>query len=414
MLMTVFDKSFIHGITTEEAAVFDVHFMSNLTPLFFVEVLADLEKSGMDERSRTGLVKDLASKTPYMQSYSNVPHAYLAIGDLVGQLVPMRGVPAVAGGRRVQSAEGLGTVYDTPPELKAAHRWQQGQFGEDEYASARQWREMLQRAPEAIAEFLGGSPTRFTFKDLERAKAFAENVIDGDGRRHRTLRSALAVLGVPQAMHAVVVGRWKAQGGPKLAEFAPYARHVLLVDLFRTLAMASGLMDPDKTSNFADVAYLYYLPFCQVFISSDKLHRKCVPLFLRPDQQFVWGHDFRPHLKALTEEYLAHPDLQEQGLFKLSGRRQFPAGSFIGDMLDRAGRKQRKHDGDLAERLTPEAERALVEKLKAAAKAPPPRADANLEEEDANTTIERSVPRTRGRFPMMPKDLKTDSSDADA
>ena len=40
--MTVFDKSFIHGITTEEAAVFDVHFMSNLTPLFFVEVLADL------------------------------------------------------------------------------------------------------------------------------------------------------------------------------------------------------------------------------------------------------------------------------------------------------------------------------------------------------------------------------------
>lgn len=51
MLMTMFDKSFIHGITTEEAAVFDVHFMSNLTPLFFVEVLADLEKSGMDERS---------------------------------------------------------------------------------------------------------------------------------------------------------------------------------------------------------------------------------------------------------------------------------------------------------------------------------------------------------------------------
>lgn len=25
-----------------------------------------------------GLVKDLASKTLYMQSYSNVPHAYLA------------------------------------------------------------------------------------------------------------------------------------------------------------------------------------------------------------------------------------------------------------------------------------------------------------------------------------------------
>ncbi len=407
--MTVFDKSFIHSITTEEAAVFDVHFMSNLTPLFFVEVLADLEKYGMDERSRTGLVKDLAGKTPYMQSYSNIPHPYLAIGDLVGLPVTMRGVPIVGGGRRVQSAEGLGTVFETPPDLKAAHRWQKGEFGKEEYASARQWREMLRRAPEPIAQFLGGSASRFTFKDLEKAKAFAENVIDGDGRRYRTLRSAVVALGVPHSMHAGVVDRWKAQGGPKLAEFAPYARHALLVDLFQTLAMASGLIDPDKTSNFADVAYLYYLPFCQLFISNDKLHRKCVPLFLRPDQQFIWGHDFRPHLKALTEEYLAHPELEEHGLFKLSGRRQFPPGSFIGDILERAGRKQRRRDDDLTERLTPEAERTLVEKIQAAAKAPPPRADANLEEEDTSTTIERSVPLTRGRFPMMPRNLKMKS-----
>ncbi len=304
MLTTVFDKSFIHGVTTEEATVFDMHFMTNLTPLFFVEVLADLEKSGINERRRIGLVRDLASKTPSMHSYLNMSHADLAIGEMLGQPIQMRGVPVIAGGRRVQSPEGLGTVFEPSREMRATQRWQQGQFGPDEYALARHWRDMLLRAPESISEFLGGSAQRFTFQSLEKVKAFAERVIDGDGRRYHTLRSALVALGVPENFHEDVVARWKQAGGPRLADFAAFVRHVLLVDIFRTLAMASGLMNPDKTSNFADVAYLYYLPFCQVFISSDKLHRKCAPLFLREDQQFVWGHDLRPHLTSLTKEYL--------------------------------------------------------------------------------------------------------------
>lgn len=50
-----------------------------------------------------------------------------------------------------------------------------------------------------------------------------------------------------------------------------------------------------------------------------------------------------------------------------------------------------------------------VEKLKAAAKAPSPPDGSDLNEEDTNTTIERSVPRMRGRFPMMPRDIRMDS-----
>jgi len=40
--VAVFDRSFLHSLNREEAAIFDVMFMSNITPLFFIETLADL------------------------------------------------------------------------------------------------------------------------------------------------------------------------------------------------------------------------------------------------------------------------------------------------------------------------------------------------------------------------------------
>ncbi len=260
--MAIFDKSFIHSITADEAAVFDMHFMSNITPLFFVEVLADLEKANITtDEARAKLVCTLAGKTPSMHSYPNIPHYYIALHELLGSPVEIRGAPLVGGGRRVQSADGLGTVFEHAPEMKAAQRWQKGIFGEQEYASARQWREMLRRAPESLEAYNGGSASRFSFKDLAAVKRRAEHLLDRDGVRFSHLRAALEMFGVPKSERPRVIARWKRDGGQKLADFAPYARHIMLVDLFRILATKSGHISPDKLSNYADMAYLYYLPF---------------------------------------------------------------------------------------------------------------------------------------------------------
>jgi hypothetical protein len=235
MLMAIFDKSFIHSITAEEAVVFDMHFMSNITPLFFVEVLADLEKANLaDEKARTALVRSLAGKTPSFRSYPNIPHHEIALQELLGNRIEMRGVPLVGGGRRVQSADGLGTVFEHPPEMKAAQRWHKGVFGEEEYASARQWREFLRRAPGSFDIFTSGPASRFSFRDLAAVKQFAEQILDGDGVRFRTLRAALDIIGIPRRTRPAVIARWKQEGGPKLADFAPYARHILLIDLLPT------------------------------------------------------------------------------------------------------------------------------------------------------------------------------------
>lgn len=66
--IVLFDKSFLHSLSVDEAAVFDVLLMSNITPLFFIETLADLRKEMSDGRTPEQVVGNLALKTPKMHS----------------------------------------------------------------------------------------------------------------------------------------------------------------------------------------------------------------------------------------------------------------------------------------------------------------------------------------------------------
>ncbi len=409
MLMAIFDKSFIHGITADEAAVFDMHFMSNITPLFFVEVLADLEKSDVtSDEGRTALVRSLAGKTPVYHSYPNIPHAQIVLGELLGYPLELRNVPVVGGGRRVQTAEGLATVFDEPPEMKAKSRWHSGKFEDQEYALAKAWRDMLQTAPLSMERLFGGSASRFTFRDLDTVKQSVDELLDRDGVRFKTLKAALETLGIPSEYHPTIIARWKASGGPRFRGFAPYAAHVLTVNMFRVLAMASGLISPDKTSNYADMAYLYYLPFCEVFISADRLHKRCVPLFMKERQAFVWAHDLRPVLAQLVDQYLATPDIEEAGLIGVAQRTTFSADSFIGALQDRLHPRRRMSEPDLAPKMSLEAQKALVERLNAIRESPPVEPGVDLEQEDRSTSFTRMVPPRRGRFAFMPKTSRND------
>jgi hypothetical protein len=400
--MAMFDKSFIHAINEEEAAVFDVHFLTNITPLFFVEVLADLEKADLTDEKRTALVRNLAMKTPLFRSYPNVPHLPIVRNELLGCEVELRRVPLIGQGRRVQGKDGLGTVFDASPETQARDRWRDGKFEAAEYLAARAWRAMLAQAPESMGSFLQGNPARYSFTDLEAIKHFVDRIIDRDGSRYRTLKAALEVLGIEPTLRSRIIARWKGAGGPQFKDFAPYSRHVLGIDLFRVMAMASGHISPDKTSNYADMAYLYYLPFCEVFVSGDNLHRRCAPLFMGEGQEFVWGHELRPVLASLVELYLAHPDIAERGLIGVADDVP-PADSFIGALYDRLRPGLREAMALPRPKLSPEQEKALVERLSAMTDAPPPNPDANLSDEDNAVSFKRTVPVRRGRFPFLPR-----------
>ena len=70
----IFDKSSLESLNLDEAVLLDNFYISNITPLFFVECLADLEKSIRSRSTPEQLVGSLADRTPEAQSCANVHH----------------------------------------------------------------------------------------------------------------------------------------------------------------------------------------------------------------------------------------------------------------------------------------------------------------------------------------------------
>jgi hypothetical protein len=215
----------------------------------------------------------------------------MAVGDLLGQTVPMDGRVPLMGGRYVKSGKRRGTVFDDSPETLAFVRWQRGEFLTLERLYASGFRRALAnldlREQRETLRAFGVDGKVVTSPD--DAKALATGIVTGDDKRFERLRVAVTFFNVPHHLHEPILRRWDEAGRPPLPEFAPYTAYALSVELFFQMALAGDLISTERPSNRMDIAYLFYLPFCQVFISGDRLHRRCAPLFMRPAAALLFG-----------------------------------------------------------------------------------------------------------------------------
>jgi hypothetical protein len=304
----IFDKSALQALSVDEANWLDNFFMTNITPLFFAETLADLEKEIRDGRSPEQVVGNLALKTPDMSATACAHHWKIMSGVLAGREMPMDGrIPRDFG--QVVNLDGkAGIFYAKGQEEEALERWYQGEFLDVERQIAKQWRRGLSAVnydelyPFFEKWFHIGKP-----KTEAEVKRLAEAYIDGSPTA-ASLVFGMTMLGVIDEAQTIVMKRWAEAGQPSIGTFAPYFRHIYLVDLFFNLAIAADIISRERPSNKIDLAYLYYLPFCQIFTSRDKLHRRTVPLFLRDEQSFVDGAELKADLAKLDAHYSALPD----------------------------------------------------------------------------------------------------------
>ncbi len=141
----IFDKSTLESLNPDEALWLDTFFLSNITPLFFIEILADLEKEIRKRRTPEDVVGSLAYKTPDMSSRPNVHHASLLAGELSGSgKFPMGdGRPIISGGQIKELGGKTGIVFERSPEEEAFGRWQKKEFLDIERLNAKAWRRAL-------------------------------------------------------------------------------------------------------------------------------------------------------------------------------------------------------------------------------------------------------------------------------
>lgn len=306
----IFDKSSLESLNLDEAVMLDNFYMSNITPLFFVECLADLEKAIRSKSTPEQLVGSLATCTPESQSYPNVHHSTVLRGELAGRfhLSTVRGRVMLAGGKHVQLGDKKGVVFERSPEAEAVSRWEKREFLDLERNIAKQWRRALTAIDlDAMASEVISELGRWRKpKSLADAKQMADTIID-NMEPEWLIAFGLNLLGAPETVQHVLSG-WIQRRRPPIREHLPYFVFMLTINIFFCLVLPTQLLRNVKPSHKIDLAYLYYLPFCSVFTSKDNFHAEIVPLFLTSEQTFVNGTELKNDLAKLVAHYESLPE----------------------------------------------------------------------------------------------------------
>jgi hypothetical protein len=93
--IAVFDKSALQSLSVDEAVLFDNFYLPVVTPLFFVETLADLEKAVRKGQTPEEAVGIIAAKTPMLSGAANVHHLRLVQHELSGNVIKLDRRPVV-------------------------------------------------------------------------------------------------------------------------------------------------------------------------------------------------------------------------------------------------------------------------------------------------------------------------------
>jgi hypothetical protein len=217
-----------------------------------------------------------------------------------------------------------------------------------------------------------------------------------------------SVLQPPTEYHERIITKWQSAGCPPLPDHAPYTAYALGVHFLSHIALAHKLIST-RPSNSLDMAYLLYLPFCNVFVSSDKLHQRVSPLLMRTDQTFVWGPDLKADLAKLNVHYKGLSEsIKEQGIITFAHSPPTEGDFLVSALWDRflPGWRKWSTSGKAPDVSDIQDVLDTIKKGSASRKSAP---EGDVGPTDYRVlSVQRRVRRKRGSWYQVPKDVKDD------
>lgn len=301
--LLIFDKSFLHMLNSEELFELSLHFFFVGTPTLIREIISDLKKKPASRHLPEDVVKSLAAKMGTAHGIQPANFRKLAIGNLCGADVPMFGqVPVDPSAPNVRvSRDGRGLLYDSVPEQRMWARWASGDFTTDDEQTATAWRDGLEKVN---LRAIGDQWKEFARQHFGSARNLTELIAQVDGIlsdprpdiQLEVLGITLSFLHAPTLIKNLVFKRLLGRPGFLAKELAPYASSIVRLYLTFIGGLARGFIGP-RPSHYLDLQYLFYVPFCMVFVSADKFHREMWRA-TSGINTFVWGEDLKSDLAS--------------------------------------------------------------------------------------------------------------------
>lgn len=410
----IFDKSFLESLDTDEAVWLDNYFMNNITPLFYIETLADLgkkSKKGKIKRTPEELVGEIASKSPNMNAVPAVHHSRLVLGNMLGQEVEWKHHrPIISGGEYKKLPDGkIAIDFKQFPEFAALERWRVKDFRTVEEQLAHDWREALSNL--TFDELIKKTKSLTSEDEKLSSEKDVIKLVDRlvSSKYNQFIHLALDLLDIPEKARKPILKRWYDTRPQPFNEFAPYAAYVLKVDLFFYICLSKSFISKDRPSNKIDLAYLYYLPFCMVFTSNDKLHKRIAPLFLEDDQVFVSGDDLKLDFRKVNDYFLALPEsIKIRGVYQFAIYPPYDTETLVGKLHDKFlipwREKAKNHLTEVSKPIKKDTK--LIDYLKKKQNSKVPYTGPPISSDEADSMVlTRKIPVKRGNWVLFPPEV---------
>jgi hypothetical protein len=196
-------------------------------------------------------------------------------------------------------------------EADALDRWKEGNFTEVDKLISKFWREQTTRPNILIdlQKYLRSEGPEF--KNLETQEDILNliNIAFENRELHVSLLDmVIKEFGIPQSSASEIFYRWETSVDKDLRKFAPYSFFCLTVKILFNICLLKNIIGP-RATNLLDLEYIYYLPFCRVFVSDDSFHEKLVPTLLTSGQLFLTGKEIKEDLIKIAQAKLTLSDV---------------------------------------------------------------------------------------------------------
>jgi len=300
------------------------------------------------------------------------------------------------------SGELISKIEETNEE-KALNRWQEEDFSSLEKDFAKKWRDSL---PNIISDrnldlIKNTIPNDLKFKSFEEIYQFTKEFLQNEDEH--ILYIAQELLHIPQNIVDIAREHWQSKNSQSIQDLFPYTSFVLTVEIIFYIALISELLSREKISNRIDVLYLHYLPFTNIFVSSDNLHKKIATLLLQDKQLFVTGQDLKVALQELNEYFQNLPgEKKSKGVINIASLPR-DLDNLVCKIWDNYFPNWREKKQNLE--LTKEGEKELITKIKRLTKEKLASTTGSFA--DSNEIIRTiRIKRKQGDWNMLPEDLE--------
>ena len=300
----IVDKSTLEALSNVESGYLGRYYNTVSTHVLLSEIGADLKKEFDNGRNPEDVVSILSNRMHGLHRFNTEWYTLLGLSLLANEIPIDSMAPVELGGMETYApGMGRGIYFGEQEERRTLSAWANGEFSESDYETAKQWRLEIKKIDlTSWHRDLSNQLKILRVESLEDIPAIVGNLLNNPERsfQFELLKILVKLAKVSEENSTKIFNRWNKDNRSSMQDFSQYGYYCLKVYLIFWLALFSGLVGT-RATNCIDLHYLLELPFCRIFSSNDKFHKKLAPLLMTNEQKFIEGWDLKSDLKRIGE-----------------------------------------------------------------------------------------------------------------